>query len=287
MNGRYEIKKMKEKDIFDGDIFKEFAPPSKITFELNGKKTKLPQNQDVFFMAKWHELFERYQTARLFLRKTLQNEYKGWLNPVSDDEISKKYCVLYIRSILYESALMNYNILVDLSWTWTYVSAEYALYKFDKDGNVVNAKDVAAFHPIDEAYKLLRETENGVTTPHAEGNPFDYLKKMRPEYTNAINRIKNFWRKFAESDIRSLYNYTKHKGVLHYSEIDSLNDVKLFEFHFGKEIVPSDISDVQKQVSIERCIQSLIDFDNKELFPYLRGLLGDLKYAVNPSPMLM
>lgn len=51
---------MKEKDIFDGDIFKEFAPPSKITFELNGRKTKLPQDQDVFFMAKWHELFERY-----------------------------------------------------------------------------------------------------------------------------------------------------------------------------------------------------------------------------------
>jgi hypothetical protein len=277
---------MKEKDIFDGDIFKEFAPPSKTTFDLCGGKTKLPQNQDVFFMAKWHELFERYQAARLFLRRSLVNEYREWLNPVAD-EVGKKYPVLYIRSILYESALMNYNILVDLSWTWTYVSAEYALYKFDEHGNVINAKDVAAFHPIDEAYKLLRDTENGVTTPYAEGNPFDYLKKMRPEYTNAINRIKDFWKRFSESDIRSLYNYTKHKGVLHYSEIDSLNQVKLFEFHFGKEVVPSDISDVQKQVSLETCIQNLIDFDNKELFPYLKGLLDDLKYAVNPSPMLM
>ena len=50
---------MKEKDIFDGDIFKEFAPPSKTTFDLCGGKTKLPQNQAVFFMAKRHELFER------------------------------------------------------------------------------------------------------------------------------------------------------------------------------------------------------------------------------------
>ena len=36
---------------------------------------------------------------------------------------------------------MKHNILVDLTWAWTYVSAEYLLYTFDGEGNVTNAKD--------------------------------------------------------------------------------------------------------------------------------------------------
>ena len=36
---------------------------------------------------------------------------------------------------------MKHNILVDLTWAWTYVSAEYRLYTFDEEGNVTNAKD--------------------------------------------------------------------------------------------------------------------------------------------------
>ena len=35
---------------------------------------------------------------------------------------------------------MKHNILVDLTWAWTYVSAEYRLYTFDEEGNVTNAK---------------------------------------------------------------------------------------------------------------------------------------------------
>lgn len=42
---------------------------------------------------------------------------------------------------------------------------------------MTNAEDVSCMHPIEEAYDLLRKTENGVATPHAEGNPFAYLKK--------------------------------------------------------------------------------------------------------------
>ena len=36
---------------------------------------------------------------------------------------------------------MKHNILVDLTWAWTYVSAEYLLYTFDEEGNVTNVKD--------------------------------------------------------------------------------------------------------------------------------------------------
>lgn len=86
----------------------------------------------------------------------------------------------------------NINIIGSETWTWTYVSAEYVLYEFDDDEKVKNVQDVCGMHTIDEAYDLLRKTENGVMTPHAEGNPFNYLKTMCPEFTDAVNIIVEF-----------------------------------------------------------------------------------------------
>lgn len=67
--------------------------------------------------------------------------------------------------------LVSFHILVDISWSITYVSAEYALYSFDKDGNVTKVIDVCGMQSIEDAYELLRKSENGVSTPHAQGNP--------------------------------------------------------------------------------------------------------------------
>ena len=124
---------------------------------------------------------------------------------------------LIFKSNLYETALLNYNILVDLSWTITYVSAEYVLYSFDKDGNVTNAEDVSCMHPIEEAYDLLRKTENGVSTPHAEGNPFAYLKKMVPEFSPAVD--------FADLDGNLLISNDRFKGVEVVNGKITLNDL--------------------------------------------------------------
>lgn len=68
--------------------------------------------------------------------------------------------------------LINYNIVVDLSWTWTYVSAEYVLYKFDSDGNVINADEINQLCSIDDAFSRLRKVENNVLSPSAQMNPF-------------------------------------------------------------------------------------------------------------------
>lgn len=100
------------------------------------------------------------------------------------------------KSDLYETALINYNILVDLSWILTYVSAEYALYSFDKQGNIINAESVNGMYPIEEAYELLRKTENGVSTPRAVGKPFDYLREILPENLSVVDLIIKFWRNF-------------------------------------------------------------------------------------------
>lgn len=48
----------------------------------------------------------------------------------------------------------------------TYVSAEYVLYKFDKEGNITNADEIIGMHTIDESFDMLRKAENGVSTPH-------------------------------------------------------------------------------------------------------------------------
>jgi len=271
-----------EKDIFNGDIFDVIQPPHSVSFKLEG--TSLPTNQDLYFVAKWHELFERYTTARLFVRKAMEESWDYWFNRIKDEEIQRAM-EYKIKAELYETALLSYNILIDLTWTWTYVSAEYVLYSFDDEGNVTNARDVCGMHPIEEAYDLLRKTENGVSTPHAEGNPFNYLKVMRPEFSAAVDTIVGFWKTFSNSSIRNLYNFIKHKGKPLYIEVETSRGGKVMSILIGNDEFPSDIRDVQKMISIDEGLKELIDFDNHILFPYVEKLLEQLKMAVNPSPM--
>ncbi len=271
-----------EQDIFTGDIFSSIQPPHSVSFNLIG--ATIPTNQDYYFLAKWHEIFERYTSARLFIRKALSENWDYWFNPIENKE-TQTAMEYKIKAELYETALINYNILVDLTWTWTYVSAEYVLYSYDTEGNITNAENVCGMHPIDEAYELLRKTENGVSTPHAKGNPFSYLKIMTPEFSGAVDIIIEFWRKFSNTSIRNLYNFIKHKGKPLYNEVEKIRGEKIFSLIIGKDEYPSDIRDVQKMISIDDSIQELIDFDNQILFPYVKKLLEQLKIAVNPSPM--
>lgn len=269
-------------DIFLYDIFRTIEPPHGGKFNLIG--LKLPSSQDYYFAAKWNELFNRYCSARIFLRKTQEEKWDYWFNPVDNTKTQKAFENIF-KAELFETALINYNILVDLSWTMTYVSAEYAMYKFDADGNILNAKDICGMLPLEEAAEMLRKTENGVGTPHAEGNSFNYLKVMRPEFSKAIELIIDFWNKFSNNEIRNLYNFIKHKGKPLYKEIEEMRGGKTMLMRIGKDDYPSDIRDVQKMISLEKSIEDLIDFDNNELFPYIKELLNQLKLAVNPSPM--
>lgn len=174
---------------FKTDIFEGVEPPSSSKYNLIG--TKFPTSQDVYFVSKWHELFERYEMARIFLSKTEEDNWDYWFNRVSD-EVAQKGMELMFKAKMLETALINYNILIDLTWTMTYVSAEYVLYKFDNEGNVTNADEIKGMHSIENSLAMLREAENGVSTPHAEGNQFQYLKIMRPEFSDAIDLIVEF-----------------------------------------------------------------------------------------------
>lgn len=269
-------------DIFFGNIFDNIKPPHSIIYNMDN--ASLPTNQDLFFIAKWHEIFDRYATARLFVRKALDDDWSYWFNRFED--VTIQHAMEYkFKAELYESALLSYNILVDLTWAWTYISAEFALYSFDNDGNVTNAENVCGMHPIEEAYDLLRKTENGISTPHAEGNPFNYLKTMCPEFSNAVDTVIEFWKTFSNSSIRNLYNYIKHKGKPLYEEVEKYRGGKVMSILIKNDEYPTDIRDVQKIISVNNGLQELIRFDNNILFPYIVRLLEQLKKAVEPTPM--
>lgn len=269
---------------FQTDIFEGIEPPSSSKYNLTG--TKLPTSQDVYFVSKWHEIFERYKMARIFLRKTEEDNWDYWFNKV-DDEAVQKELELIFKSQLLETALIYYNILVDLTWTMTYVSVEYVLYKFDNEGNVTNVDEIIGMHSIEESLNMLRKTENGVSTPHVEGNAFQYLKVMCPEFSDAIDLIVEFWKEFSESKIRNIYNYIKHKGTPCYKEIESLRDTRFFSLIIGKESYPTDIRDVRKVLSIDELTDELIKFDDEKLYPYVVELIKKLKIAVDPSLMII
>lgn len=269
-------------DIFVNDIFGTIEPPHGAKFNIVG--TALPTNQDMYFVAKWNEIFNRYSSARIFVRKTQEEKWDYWFNRIENPDVQKAMELIF-KAEMYETALINYNILVDLSWTMTYVSAEYALYTFDDEGNVTNARDVCGMHPIEEAYELLRKTENGVSTPHAQGNPFDYLRIMLPEFSPAMDLIVKFWKEFSNSNIRGLYNYIKHKGKPLYKEVEEIRGGKVMKLLINKEEYPSDIRDVQKIIELESSIKELIAFDDNQLYPYMKQLLTLLNTIVDPSPM--
>ena len=54
-------------------------------------------------------------SARLFVRKALEDNWDYWFNKMEDEKVQ---CAIEykFKAELYETALLSYNILVDLSW---------------------------------------------------------------------------------------------------------------------------------------------------------------------------
>ena len=269
---------------FSNDIF-TLEPPTNQSFSLVG--TALPTNKDLYFRTKQREIINQYAAPRIFLRETENDDWSHWFTQVEDERNNTAFQKIFI-SYFYEAALMYYNIVVDLTWTLCYVSAEFAI--TDNSARV----NFEGCMPIEKAYKLLRVAENSVTTPTADKNPFAYLQRMVPEYSNAIQIIIDFWNTFGSSEIRKKYNYCKHKGKPAYDEIEELRGKGRL---YGIMIKPSnsndtiqiasDIRDVQWVQSLTENISELIRFDDEQLFPYIQSLFAELEQVVNPSPFVM
>ena len=269
---------------FNTDVF-TLDVPHNSKFELIG--ARLPSNLDVLFRAKHKELHEQYVTARLFMHQTetTGEEWDYWFNRHDDDKLQEVF-ETKIKSTFYESALMFYNIVIDLSWTLCYVCGEFAC---TVDGKRVS---IDGMKPLDEAYKILRSAERNVTSPTAENNPFDYLKKMAPEYIPAIDYVIEFWNAFSDTPIRKIYNYCKHKGKPVYTELAAHQEPRFMGIFVqgenGKHTrLSSDIRDVQMELSLSNEIARLKEFDDNVLFPYIQELLRIIESIIKPSPFLV
>ena len=269
---------------FNTDVF-SLDVPHNSEFFLCG--VRLPSSLDVLFRAKHKELHEQYVTARLFMLKTetTGEAWNYWFNHCADAETQEIF-ETKIRTTLYESALMFYNIVVDLSWTLCYVCCEFAC---TVEGERVT---IDGMKSIEEAYKILRSTERNVTSPTAANNPFDYLKIMAPNYAPAIDCIIDFWNAFSDTPIRNIYNYCKHKGKPIYTELASHQEPRFFDLYVKDENgkttqLASDIRDVQMELSLTDEIARLKAFDDEVLFPYIQKLIGIIEATIYPSPFLV
>lgn len=267
---------------FQNDIHK-LMPPSQKNINLIG--ATLPSNTDLFFRAKQREIVDQYKGARLFMNETETTDWQHWFVLTDDPQVNATFETM-LRAHFYESALMYYNAIVDLSWTLCYVSAEFAV---NRDGKRV---DLRGMVPIETAASLLRSAENLVTAPTAESNPFGYLKFMSPEFERAIDMISDFWNKFSDTPIRRKYNYCKHKGKPAYTEISHAYSTRIMNIYFEEKAsgtktqIASDICDVRWEFSLLESIDELLHFDDVLLYPYLQNLFGELEKVIAPSPFI-
>ena len=243
---------------------------------------KLPSDRDFYFRAKQCELVDQYTAARFFLSQTEGTNYKSWLTPAESEIVTKGIHYVW-KSYFYEAALMYYNILVDLSWTICYLSAEFVCYR---NGT---ANEFDRVKSLGKAEELMREAESSVEEPTSSTNPLKYILKVRPEFSTAIQMVNDFWKDYKESPVRIKYNYCKHRGKPSYTEIANLRGPKLANhfIKFGNECMVQtafDTRDVRYETSLEDSIIELQKFDDEMLFPYLEKLLYELERLVDPSP---
>lgn len=256
-------------------------PSAHVKYKI--ENTKLPSSNDLYFRSKQNELARQYDAARLFMGQTETPKWDYWF-AVDNKENDEPFEWIF-KSYFYETALFYYNVVVDLSWVLCYTAIEYAC---TREGKPI---DISGIKSIGEASNLLRTAENNVTNPTAENNPFKYLKKMCPNFTDAIDQVIDFWNDFVLSDIRKKYNYCKHKGKPNYSELNRLSS-RIMNLYFGDSNtgtftkMASDISDVQYSFSLEESINELLEFDNNKLYPYIKKLIETIEATLNPSPMI-
>ena len=256
--------------------------------ELNShSKINIPTGNQLYYAQKKLELFERYQTARMFMRMLDDKEILQY--------IASKICTsnhdLMIEGIkcdFYEAALFNYNIIVDMSWLLTLAAAEYIVYKDNESQEKPDFTLLYECLKIKDAKDAIYKIESLSTSPeYNEKSLFKYLKKINIPYEYAINYVNEFWKTFQNDDIRHNYNYIKHKGKpIYYNE--KIGDIsKEWSIYDGDELISANIQDTRTSVNIDEEIKKLLKFDNDTLFPYIKKLESLLEKNIDISDTIL
>ena len=267
--------------MFKNDL-SEIRQKRDVTIKVEG--STLPNTVSTFFRSKQEEIYRQYESARIFLRYAASDSdypgWKYWLKSSENEEVQQLQ-TKYFSEKMFEASLMFYNVIVDLSWVLCYVSAEYVVYTNDKTTTFDKLQSIEA------AAAALREEEN-VCGPGAEGNPFTYLKRMVPALAPAVDLVIDFWKQYSSSEIRRNYNYIKHRGKPLYTEVEALlASNRLLSLYSGKTECPSDVRDVQKVLSLQKCIEDLVEFDDGVLFPYIKKLIEIIEAVIKPSEYII
>lgn len=227
----------------------------------------IPSSKELFFEAKMKEIHSQYQSARLFLCQIDNDYWEYWYSPYNDE---KKDGIIKtgFNSTFLETAILYYNIVVDLTWVLCYVSAEYTCYAKNKS---ISTEDI---NEIQITKESINKLESLVSNPFEESNPLNYLKKQLPEFESAIELVYDFWKEFANSEVRSLYNYIKHKGKPQYSELYKYTAKKFYSFHKKDIEYPTDQNDVKREISLYDTVNLLNHFDDEILFNYCDKLVS-------------
>jgi|AKZA01.1.fsa_nt_gi hypothetical protein len=251
-------------------LYPNHKEPINITFFF-----KHSTNQGVFFVTKWYEMLERYSAERYILNMYNSGDYGKRHTEIKDQE-HKKIAESFYNINIYETALIYYNIVVDLSWSLIYAGTEYIHHS--------NKKEKSFEFIIEDAYKYLREIESSISSPKKEKR-YDYLKSNYPNFAAPIDTVTCFWKDFRTSDIRKKYNYIKHLGQPAYTEMEALRKPAFLSF-FKDSISISDIQNVRKELSLEEEVKKLLEFDNNTLYPYIKELIESLYEIIRPSTYL-
>lgn len=246
-----------------------------------GEGKKIGSNEDLFFRAKQNEIYDQYCAARIFMRETeFQVEEKDkYLTSLSEMYKSDLDMGVYLKSIFYESALIYYNIVVDLTWVLTYACIEY--FCFENQCDILPLKGI---QDVDTARKSLIHIEENTVSPGSVNNPFTYLRQIAPAFNCSIDIIKQFWDKYCNDKIRNRYNYIKHRGKPYYLEV---KDERIFNAYSGSGEsfvqLASAVSDVSERYSLDEAIKDLQEFDDNCLFEYVYKLIKELENIVKPT----
>lgn len=227
----------------------------------------IPSSQELFFEAKLTEIHRQYQAARLFLGQVDNDYWDYWYESFNND-VKDGITRVGFNGVFLETAILYYNIVVDLTWVICYVSAEFAGYK---KGKAIQLDEI---NLIQDTQDIIREMEKLVSNPFVENNPLNYLKEHCPDFAPAIDLVYDFWKVFADSEVRSLYNFLKHKGKPQYEELYQHTQKKFYSFHKDNQEYSTDINDVKLEISIYKTVELLKDYDNKILFPYCDKLFS-------------
>lgn len=231
----------------------------------------LPTSRDIYFCSKQKELISQYSQARFFLNQTEADEISHFTN-------SEKEKTTY-TGCFYETALIYYNIVVDLSWVLCYTALEYSI-------NQSSAPtQFGAFDSIKDAYDKLRSAENLVIAPTDPTSPLYYLKVVSPAFSDVLDLLTDFWKEYVEGDIRQDYNFIKHKGKPIYKEVSQELNGKLISIKMNSTTVATDSREISKIISLSEAIPALKKFDEEKLYPYIKELIDMLFSIVNPSPL--